>query len=396
MNENRQTVLLEAVAEKLELPDTAYEKAKSRYESLGDWLGRDGSTTAQFDPHIFPQGSFRLGTAIRPLHAREEYDLDLACSLQQGISMTNCSQEQLKALIGKELADYRIAQGIKAPLDEKHRCWRLDYADEMSFHMDIVPCIPGTDEGRTHLTEAMSARGMETELAGDVASLAVKITDDRRGDYRQISSDWLGSNPEGYAKWFESRMIGAEQRSIIEKAQVDNLPLYKRKTTLQRAIQILKRHRDQMFLKNADSKPISIIITTIAGSNYSGNSSIAVTLREIISELNVFVESDANTITNPVNPEENFADRWSMPAHRHLKLKENFHLWVHQLTTDFSYLINQKDPSLLSESLTKRFAINITSETIAATLGIAVSPAVHTKPSRDIESIESKPWYAGK
>ena len=66
MNDGNTTILDEMISN-LELPDSAYEKANSRYEDIGDWLGRADSKCHSNGPHIFPQGSFRLGTAIRPL-----------------------------------------------------------------------------------------------------------------------------------------------------------------------------------------------------------------------------------------------------------------------------------------------------------------------------------------
>src|SRR3972149_9507530 len=137
--------LLESMIEILELPDSAYEKAKDRYDDIGEWLSREESSCAGYNPHIFPQGSFRLGTAIRPLDEREEYDLDLACNLLRGISCNTHSQADLKNLIGGEIKSYRAARGIKAPVKEMHRCWRLEYEDHLSFHIDIVPCIPAVD-----------------------------------------------------------------------------------------------------------------------------------------------------------------------------------------------------------------------------------------------------------
>lgn len=41
---------------------------------------RPESSYSEFEPHFF-QGSFRLGTAIKPLNENEMYDLDLACNL---------------------------------------------------------------------------------------------------------------------------------------------------------------------------------------------------------------------------------------------------------------------------------------------------------------------------
>jgi hypothetical protein len=77
-----------------------------------------------------------------------------------------------------------------------------------------------------------------------------------------------------------------ESRALAEKVgKIDELPLYRWKTPLQRAVQILKRHRDVMFEKNPNAKPISIIITTLAALCYSGESDISSTLQNIIVNL---------------------------------------------------------------------------------------------------------------
>ena len=54
--------VLEEIADALDIPPSKFEEAKDRYESIGDWLGRDESTLFAYEPAISPQGSFLLGT----------------------------------------------------------------------------------------------------------------------------------------------------------------------------------------------------------------------------------------------------------------------------------------------------------------------------------------------
>ena len=96
-------MVLEQMVEALDLPDSAYEKAKKRYEDIGAWLERDESKCSTLSPHVFAQGSFRLGTAIKPLSGSEEYDLDLACELRDGVTKATHSQEALRAFSGRIL-----------------------------------------------------------------------------------------------------------------------------------------------------------------------------------------------------------------------------------------------------------------------------------------------------
>lgn len=70
---------LEDLAEELSVPPGRYEQAERSYNSLGEWLLRDASSVRQYGPKVYVQGSFRLGTTIRPSNDAEEYDIDSVC-----------------------------------------------------------------------------------------------------------------------------------------------------------------------------------------------------------------------------------------------------------------------------------------------------------------------------
>jgi hypothetical protein len=333
------------------LPDSAYEKAKDRYEDLGEWLGLPTSNVSKHSPHILPQGSFRLGTAIRPLSAEEEYDLDITCRLETGLTMVNIAQSDLRRMIRKDIEAYRVERGIQAPLSEKHRCLRLEYQDHLSFHMDIVPCIPDSLESRALLEKAFSQRAYSSSLIQKVSPMASRITDDRSPDYGTISSSWLRSNPEGYARWFEERMLSQTLlKSFQERAQVDALPSYKRRAPLQRAIQILKRHRDWMFKDMPDSKPISMIITTLAAQAYNGEENLESTLYAALAGMERLVNQTKPRVPNPVNPEEDFADKWDDPKYATLRLEDSFRTWCLQAKADFRRILASTSPDELRKS----------------------------------------------
>lgn len=386
----KKSLVLENMTEQLELPESAYEKAKNRYDDIGNWLGRKESLCKDNDPHIFSQGSFRLGTAIYPIDKNEAYDLDLVCNLRKGISKNSHTQETLKMLLGTEIEAYRVAKGIKAPKEEKHRCWRLEYQDELSFHMDIVPCIPGDKSGQKNIFESMKKYGVVASTAESLSLLSVSITDDRHPGYKRICDDWYISNPEGYAQWFESKMNQLLAK-IEARIQVDNIPLFKRKTPLQRSVQLLKRHRDHMFNKVPDVKPISIIITTLAAQAYKGEPDIESTLSNILLQMHDFVKSDNSVVSNPVNPEENFADRWSMPQYRHLQLRENFKKWVIQAQSDFDLLGTTDDVHFISEQADQKFSVNMNTGDLAKRLGLMPASISIITPKDHAISTPAKP-----
>lgn len=392
----KNSAALEQMIDALDLPDEAYEKAKARYDDLGAWFEREESKCSVHSPHIFAQGSFRLGTAIKPLSNEEEYDLDLACKLRDGISKATHSQEDLKKLIGIDLEMYRKARSIQSPLDAKHRCWRLEYQDHLSFHMDIVPAIPEEETQRTFIKEAMVHEGEDRLLSEQVAKLAVSITDDRHDDYETITNEWLKSNPEGYAHWFESRMRLAqsylvERAGMVKAAKIDDLQYYQWKTPLQRCIQLLKRHRDEMFKDNPDSKPISVIITTLASRAYQGEVFIVDAMETILKDMDSYIRNTTPRVRNPVNPAEDFADRWSMPENRHLQLEENFNLWLSAARGAFRAILQSEDPSFIVKQATQNFALTLNEAKLMETMGPPPSPNIYT-PKEHTISDSSKPW----
>ena len=397
ITKEQKRVVIDNMVKLLEIPDSAYDKVRKRYEDLGEWFDRDESTVSGNNPHIFPHGSFRLGTAIRPLDENEEYDLDLACKLQEGISKDSHTQKALKNLIGIELEAYRKARGIQSELEPKHRCWRLPYQDELRFHMDVVPCIPADEKRRNVVLESIRNTGLDEFVAGSASQTTISITDDRHEGYKHICDAWDISNPEGYAKWFEYQMNPQQTRILLEKAQVDDVPLFKKKTPLQRVIQILKRHRDNWSKDNPDSKPISIIITTLVARAYNGETDIVAALGNVLQKMGGLVNPARPRVPNPVDPEEDFADRWYRQDCLHLRLEEHFNAWLMQAKIDFQLITSTTDTEFLCELIEEKFSLRVNESELKKQLGISaasvniVTPKIHTIDGQQ----PARPWMAG-
>lgn len=397
MTEDSNLKILEEILEKIELPQNAYETARKRYEDLGKWLGREGSSLEFNDVHVFAQGSFRLGTAIRPFHEHEDYDLDLACKVREGFSKDTHSQFDLKEAIKEELQLYINARKIEKELEEKHRCWTIEYKDQLSFHMDVVPALPLDEKHRTMINESIIQLDMINEfISNKVSAEALSITDDRNKKYKEIDAkDWNISNPEGYAKWFELKMIDNAPKLTLEHAQVDEVPIFLQKTTLQKIIQLLKRHRDSMYQDKEinECKPISVIITTLATHAYNGEANLLKALSHVLNNMKKYVKQTEPRIQNPVNPNEDFADKWSKKEYSHLKLEENFWTWLEQAKMDFESISNSGDSSSLSTIINESFALNMSKENLKEKLGLPLSPVIVKAKNYDIdESNIAKPW----
>lgn len=320
--------LLEDLAVSLQVPPSRYEAAERSYKSVGDWLHREASSLRLADPQVYVQGSFRLGTAIRPFAEDEDYDIDLVCELS--VSKFHLSQAQLKAALGKEIVAYADAHGMQRPT-EGRRCWTLTYADGAQFHLDTLPAIPDGPHQRLLLEN----RGYSTQWS----ETAIAITDQDHYAYREIADDWPHSNPKGFCNWFHSRMaviFEARRRALAleARASVEDIPEYRVRTPLQSAIQILKHHRDRMFVGRGDEKPISIILTTLSARAYQQEATIAAALFSILRGMANFIEyrNGVAWIENPTDPAENFADRWQS----HPERREAFYKWLNQAQTDFT------------------------------------------------------------
>ena len=279
--------ILVNLAEELDISPSKYKQAVERYTAVADWLMSGDYKNASGEPDIYPQGSFRLGTVIRPMRDGKEADYDIDLVSQLIIDKGFTTAKELKHTIGdrlKENANY------KRMLDEEgRRCWTLEYAEEdVGFHLDILPSIPATDTVKRALNEVC--------VPSEYHMHAIDITDKEKktGLY-----DWKlsGSNPRGYAIWFENinkaafvRVESDQRQAIVEKyasvyASVELIPDALIRTPLQRAVQILKRHRDMYFKDQLDVKPISIIITTLAAMAYDGETELYTTLINIVEKI---------------------------------------------------------------------------------------------------------------
>lgn len=346
---------LEDAIRDIEVPDAAFEAAVAKYKSLTDWLERPASALADSEPRIAPQGSFALGTAIRPIGRSNEYDVDLICRLNWSKSET--SQYRLKQAVGNEVCKYAERHAMSKAPEDKRRCWTIEYADGTKFHIDILPCILDATEYRA----ALKGRGIDNFDDFDrLTEDALAITDKTAPTYFAVGGAWPSSNPLGYAQWFKDQQKDAfsEARSgMVRKglfSKAEDVPEYKIKTPLQKAIMLLKRHRDSMFSDDGDKKPISIIITTLAARAYRNTEGLVETLSDILPRLDESIEyRDGNAwVGNPVNPAENFADRWAEDD----ELASAFDDWLRVVRQDFGAYIRAARPGDMPKALRNRLA----------------------------------------
>lgn len=326
MNVTGRTSAIEAMIASLDISPTDYELARNRYQAVGSWLeAGDYESGAQVE--VYLQGSFRLGTVVRPFLGGKDadFDIDQVCE----IACQSTDPRRLKNSVGDRLkkhADYGRMLN-----QEGKRCWTIEYASadgRPGFHMDVLP-------SRT----------------SDRASTGIHITHKENDSY-----SWRSSDPKGYYRWFcakntMSPTLLREQMDAIYSANrslyasVEDVPTLLARTSLQRAVQAMKRHRDVCF-NGIDGAPISVILTTICAHQYRGG--------DVLSTLRCFVDYVAGrlamveaggllqddgildfrdgawVVRNPADAAENFADKWAQKP----ELARNFFAWVYQLRRD--------------------------------------------------------------
>jgi hypothetical protein len=390
MQDNRMTLLddvLEKYADSLKISDSQFEEARLRYESVTKWL-QESTSLKDRNPEIYTQGSFLLGTTVRPASEEDRYDIDLVCCLNY--LKNEISQKDLKEKIGKELTDYSLAKNMKSKPENKRRCWRIEYEDDVHFHMDFLASIPEQDVPyKKHL--------LESGIRENLLQTSICLTDNTLGNYDRIDDNWLKTNPKGYAEWFKFRMRTIFEKgaiSLLEKrlyASIEAVPVYKVRTPLQKTIQLLKRHRDIMFEKDFKIKPTSMIITTLAAHAYQNESGLADALIRIVDNMDKYIEKNGTEtiIRNPVEPDENFADKWvDDPA-----LEKSFYDWLKKIKKDLQEALTKTSTKDMIEYLGVIFGIK-TMGKVLEKCGYGTSnqktPSAQSYP--EVKISPSKPW----
>lgn len=295
--------LLESSVAGLDISPEQYELAVRRYQDLGEWLVEQGIG----DPDVYPQGSFRLGTVLRPM-ADGEFDIDLV--FLRLLAKESITQQELRRqaeLLLRRYIKAREPANGEPSLEEKGRCFTLSYPAD-KFHMDVLPVIPDPD--------------------GDATAVLLSDRDLR---------EWQHSNPIGYANWFWEQMgdavVAARERLALQlKRDVEDVPQWLVRTTLQRVVQLLKLHRDRFFKDHPGDQPASILITTLAARSYGGESDLFEAFSKVARSLPTHVERRGSElwVPNPAHPDENFADKWNTDPDR----KKHFDAWIKALAAD--------------------------------------------------------------
>jgi hypothetical protein len=392
---------------KIDITPTMHKYAVERYQGIATYLESQGIRA-----DIYPQGSFRLGTVVRPLVNGKEsdFDLDTICELIYKKSET--TPRDIKHMVGNALNNSEVYKDKLLPEDE--RCWTLQYAKvdkDTGLMLDIVPSVHEDVESINNL--------VLKSVKYDYAKEAISIT--QKGEKAYF---WQDSNPKGYASWFDDinkpyleqgkderrRAIFNENRNIY--ASIDEIPDIVDRSSLQRVIQLLKRHRDVYYFSygtNVWSKrPISAIITTLTAqiAKFANPALSIVELADFTatnlleyaklldSEQIVFKghlkayffeardylsrENQKWRIPNPVNPNDNYADTWDNDT------AKMFFQWVKRVYSDFN----------INNTFNENQYYGILENAMGSDLVASIKPK--KQPAPHIITNPTKPWASNE
>lgn len=333
--ENRDKDILKSLKD-LDLSPTMEKNAREKYDALCNYLNDYG-----LESDFKPQGSFYIGTVIKPYREgmNRDYDLDVLAVLNR--DKQNTDAKSVKKDVGDAIKD----NGVYADKLEKEdrNCWTLKYAEVtngIGFSLDIVPAVNEVEEIKSEII-----------LSGvDISKVqnAVSITD-KRTNY-----EWLTSNPIGFGDWFleiSNKNITSDMKAEqynkmpfdirTTYASIEKIPTYYYRSNLQRAVQFIKRHRDIYYDRSnkRNHKPSSILLSALVADSIKDKSFLSVS--EIIES---FVDGYKNKtisimknhkILNPVDLREDLVENYS---HERMIILDE---WIESLS-NFIHIENDK------------------------------------------------------
>jgi hypothetical protein len=245
--------------ENIELDTGRVERIRSAAQRLDDF-SRSDPGIRQYAPHVFFQGSFAAGTAVKPVYPRQEYDVDIVVLMSLPRSAADSVLDWFAGRLRQD-ADYRAR--LMSPKD---KCVRLNYAGD--FHVDTVPAHRVTDNNERLQIPSRRSR-------------------------------WLYSHPKGYIAWCKAQ----EQRT---------------RGDFGRCVKMMKRWRD--VTGGAREAVSSIVIATLLGRHITTATSTipdALVVVQTCRSLNQYLQAAPRkpVIRNPSMQSEDLALGWSQAAY---------------------------------------------------------------------------------
>lgn len=287
--------ILAEIAVNIQLPPGLHAKAVSRYEAVGRYIDRPGSPLEGRVSSFYTQGSMAIDATISTRGTDDEYDIDAVAEITGGSE----GPEALLDLLERALADYPVMR-----MERKTRCITLYYADGM--HLDVTPAR------RLAIKEKQGA-----------------IAHAKRG--RPAEHRYVPMNAYAFCSWYNDRTpiedrfalalnkhLYARDGLAFNAAAIDEVPaqtplIIKSVTTV--ALQLIKRHRNILYVEASGRMPPSVMLSCHAGHAASPGMGLTdmVVRQARWTARAIDQAARANQLLDVPNPEywdERFTDRW--------------------------------------------------------------------------------------
>ena len=317
------------ICSKLQLQPSLYALADERYHTIADTI-QDDAAFDNLELRIYPQGSFRLKTTVKPIKGNE-YDLDFVAELPRNSNMT---PRQLYDHIYRILSTDGIHNKM---LEKKSRCIRVCYAND--FHIDIMP-----------------------GQAVDRLTNEIIVPD------RELKNWYHHSNPIGYSEWFESQArtrieyVLKSQRIQCSAEPIEEQEIITHLEPLRRAVQLIKRYRDIYCDKNNTEPVRSIVLCTLIGyisSDYSNEISIMMDFCKFVNRKIAASNGKPFEVKNPVI-DEVLTEKWEEDEQNYI----DFVNMMDALTEDLDKLNTYSTNASVIKQLQAMFGESITNDAV--------------------------------
>ena len=298
-------LLLADIAIRVQLTPTDYDKAVSRYETINEWLDRDGSALQGRVVLMYPQGSMSIGATIAAKLKTDEFDIDIIAELDLPADtdpdlVLDILYESIRGASGSRYYD---------KTERRNRCVTVSYADGM--HLDVTPAVlvprevPKTSWIFHHKPETPQVDG-----------------------YRLLA------NPSGFARWFKARtpldhpfarafakraMDAAAAGLTMDKAEALPVPEQEgahEKSKAVIALQLLKRARNVRYDgRQGQRRPPAVMISKLVADHANRTETLSEEILHQAKGLYACIEEAHRqrqlvSVLNPCCPDDCFTDRW--------------------------------------------------------------------------------------
>lgn len=355
-------------ANSLDITPTMFKEATSHYKAVGEFLGNNG-----IEADVSPCGSILTGTVVRPYSETDDayFDIDVLVD-RTGYLPQSTSPEGARKQVEHVLLDSDRYGKMTTTCRECETVEFVANGIEGGFRLDLNTCVKGP-----HGILATSAH----------AEKSIAIAWKNPGE-------WHGSNPRGLCDWFiEKNERFAAAGRALRKAEifgankgvfnsVEEVPDSLDRSAMQRAVQVLKRSRDEYYTRcrKSERKPASCVIMTIVGylsDELTNKASIADFLLRFADQACAMLSAGPSTkaLANPVY-NENMVESWDATDF------ETFSSWTREIARNIADL-KEGTPAKRSMAAEAVFGSKAGKKALPASLAAVAAPSI---------VIPSKPW----